>query len=163
MVGRHALAQRRKRLTLELVAGQARAIDDVEVEVLGKPGGRDVVDDAPAATELHRARREAGRARQDHVEVVLVDHDAVDAAPAEIERQREADGTSPDDQYRGFDDFGHSRFRIGLSVEGNARQRLRLCAADLRGLAQRVKVLLHQVVNRRLVPAPRSSSDSLYA
>ena len=86
----------------EKMTGEARAEHDVELVVVGKSGVDDAVLDAPAAAELHRSRRHHRAARQIDAAVALLDQQAFDAAPAEIERERQADRAAADDEDRGF-------------------------------------------------------------
>jgi len=60
-----------------------------------------LLDDAPAAAELHRARVDQVHLGLRDAPVAFFDQGAGDTAPADIGRDREADGTATGDEDRG--------------------------------------------------------------
>ena len=105
-VERLRLGDRRHRDAADLVAGQAGDEHVVERKVAREAPVLHLLGDAPAAAELDRA--DAGREHLcvDDLAVALLDQRARHAAPAEIEREREADRSAADDEDGGHEQLG---------------------------------------------------------
>ena len=99
---RFRLGDRRHGDAADLVAGQAGDEHVVERKVARKAPVLDLVRNAPAAAELDRANAGREHLCVDDFAVALLDQRARHAAPAEIEREREADRSAADDK-----DGGH--------------------------------------------------------
>jgi hypothetical protein len=96
------VARGRQREARQLVAREAREIRDVRGEVGRQAERAHLVGEAEAAEVLHGARlRGVGRGVARGAGV-LVDQHHRDAAPAELDREREAARTAADDHYLGL-------------------------------------------------------------
>jgi hypothetical protein len=75
-------------------------IEDIERKIRRRARVTDLVGDAPAAAELHRARIDGVGAGMVNLAIALLDQQALNPAQPQLGRQRQPDGSAADDKNR---------------------------------------------------------------
>src|SRR4051812_1586600 len=106
-------------LAPQLIAGEARQVNEVAGVLAWPAGGLRLLNDAPAAAEFHRPSRELGHLGHRHRAVSALHEQALDAACPELHGEREPYWSSAHDEHRDAR-FGVLSARQSASIPGNA-------------------------------------------